>query len=773
MKTSFALACVSVTFVCAALSGRADYFWNGGVGKTNGWFDVGNAANTAYGTWWKDGTGTAWGAAPANGEGVIVKLNNGGTCVLPNDVSGLDGRLFVDAGANGTTESWLVIDEGAVISGLGICVSGPSSWYPGDGHLVVNGGNLTLGGGPANLTYGLQVGYSGKSGALGTAEINGGNITIVKGGFYVGTKDVSRGEIRVNGGTVESQVGFQVGVSGTVKYENRGLFEQRGGEVTITKSAVTDTSGGVMNLLGGNFAVSNNFSVLNGGICRVGKAMVSDEETSGTLTVAGSQTVYNDGLMEVDGGRFELLATGGLYAYDGGQMKVQDGSVLVRGGVRVYNGGVLEVNGGAFTSGTIRTSSAAAQSSAQGRIAFTGGEIAITGDLLVEQGGLVQVVIPLDETNPGALKFGNAGTGTNTIEILAGGSITRSGASGISYEGTESAFQHLVVTGGAFTNKASLTLGNAHTLIEVSDGGTFYVEPVNGYGNMTPGENKAYYFRIRGRAVANCGCWGVPSSKVTTTAFKGVENIIVEHVIEAGETSPLIARGGAGDSTLSAGNYIPGNQRIRPAGGVQVVSTNQFALFYSPKSATHTLNSEVYTSAPDATLWTSGELASYYWGCTLNAEAKIALARESKAAHVYESETFAARPMGYCELPKMGKDKLNGVSVALTVAAPEGGTLEGALASVKSGLESAGYTNVETNGVTGLTTFGVPLERIAEKSVDQKLLLDFTETPMPATGMMAHKVAANYAYPTVTNALFTAVAVTYDKPVEGLMLIVK
>ena len=769
MKTRFALACACVTFVCAALSGRADYFWNGGVGKTNGWFDVGNAANTAYGTWWKDGAG--WCAAPANGEGVIVKLNNGGTCVLANDVSGLDGRLFVDAGANGTTESWLVIDEGAVINGLGICVSGPSSWSPGDGHLVVNGGNLTLGGGPSGLVYGLQVGYSGKSGALGTAEINGGNISIVKGGFYAGTKDVSRGEIRVNGGWVESQVGLQVGVSGTVKYENRGLFEQRGGEVVIAKSDVTDTAGGVINLQGGTFTASNKFNVANGGICRVGTARTSEEETSGNLMLVGAPSVYNDALFEVNGGR--MTAAKALAVSDGGQMTIQDGMALANGGVYVYNGGAFEVNGGAFTSAWMRTSSSAAASSRQGRIALKGGEVAIAGNLLVERGGLVQVAVPLDEANLGALKFGNAGTDTNVIEILSGGSITRSGASGIAYEGGESAFQHLVVTGGAFTNKASLTLGNAHTLIEVSDGGTFYVESVNGYGNLTPGADKAYYFRIKGRAEANCGCWGIPDSKVNTDAFRGVENIIVEHVIEAGETSPLIARNKSGDITTNAGNYVPGNQRLRPEGGVQVISTNQFALFYSPQVKTHDLHAEVYTSAPDASLWTSGELAAYYWGSTLNTEAKIALARESKAAHVYESETFAARPMGYCELPKMGKDKLNGVSVALTVAAPEGGTLEGALACVKAGLESAGYTNVETNGVTGLTTFDVPLERIAEKSVDQKLLLDFTETPMPATGMMSHKTEANYAYPTVTNALFTAVSVTYNKPVEGMMLIVK
>ena len=359
------------------------------------------------------------------------------------------------------------------------------------------------------------------------------------------------------------------------------------------------------------------------------------------------------------------------------------------------------------------------------------------------------------------------------IEIVRGGSILRSGASGLSFGGTGSALHRLAVAGGSFTNSASLSLSNSRILIEVSDGGVFYVEPVNGYGNMTPGENDAYYLRLRGRVEASSGCWGVPSSKVTTKAFKGVENIIVEHVIEAGETSPLIARNGSGAGTQSAGDYIPGNQRIRPAGGVQVVSTNQFALLYSPKSKTHTLHEEVYTSAPDASLWTSGELAAYYWGSTLNTEAKISLTRESKASFAYRSETFAARPMGYCELPKMGKDKLNGVSVALTVAAPEGGTLEGALASVKAGLESAGYANVETNGVTGLATFDVPLDRIAEKSVDQKLLLEFTETPMPATGMMSHKTVANYAYPTVTNALFTAVAVTYDKPVEGLMLIVK
>ena len=684
----------------------------------------------------------------------------------------------------------------ACVAGAAMAVAGDAYWR-GDGKVWNATDN------DQNTVDGSWWGTSSTSGwvAMPSAEaiayVYNGKECVVTDGTVITGEDVSKIFLNTAGGadgstlTIEDgakigpNVGIVVGATGGQNNTKLSYLHIKGGDLKLGRSGSYMYSLMVGSANSGSN--SRGFAWMDGGTVEIdsvkdfnvaagNKSVGSFALTNGSMTVKANTFVgcnttsaaETDATFIQAGGTFVETAT--FYAQRNSLVDLCGGSfsatnLVVRNGgwVRMPQEGESQVQIGAL----------AVQDDAH--LDIYGGTFEVSGTLSVEKGGTIRVAMPLAVEDVGVLQFNNAGVAgsTNVIEIVRGGSILRSDASGLSFGGTGSALHRLAVAGGSFTNSASLSLSNSRILIEVSDGGTFYVKPKNGYGNMTPGENNAYYMRLRGRVEASSGCWGVPSTRVTTTAFRGVENIIVEHVIEAGETSPLIARGGAGDSTQAAGNYIPGNQRIRPAGGVQVVSTNQFALFYSPKSATHTLNSEVYTSAPDATLWTSGELASYYWGCTLNAEAKISLTRESTASFAYRSETFAARPMGYCELPKMGKDKLNGVSVSLTVAAPEGGSLEGALASVKAGLESAGYTNVETNGATGLATFDVPLERIAEKSVDQKLLLDFTETPMPATGMMAHKVAANYAYPTVTNALFTAVSVTYDKPVEGMMLIVK
>ena len=272
-------------------------------------------------------------------------------------------------------------------------------------------------------------------------------------------------------------------------------------------------------------------------------------------------------------------------------------------------------------------------------------------------------------------------------------------------------------------------------------------------------------------------------------------------MIDGGVVSPIEFR-------ATARRQAHGHQRLRPLGGVQVVSTNFFPLFRFNRGAiiaNRTLKSydssavsyggtPIWGSWPDETLWTRDAFdtvlpasrdvktvssyndssdtwgtqdGTYYdTGCTLAAAAnKGTLSRYGNALE------FDATPMGWATWPNAGTNCLKCAKMAMKVSAPEDGTLAAALAKVCDGLEEAGYDDVASDAEADWNvTFTVPAERVPVRNANAGLVFDFTETHVPAGGLTVSMTAADLV--TVTNALVSGVSCRYDG-LPGFMLILR
>ena len=333
-----------------------------------------------------------------------------------------------------------------------------------------------------------------------------------------------------------------------------------------------------------------------------------------------------------------------------------------------------------------------------------------------------------------------------------------------------------IQTGGIHTN-GSFYVGSGHSGYEIS-GGTFWTTSAWLGGSMP------FYFRIQGTPYVSSRGW------VCNSVASNPGNSLIEHVFDERGLAPIEFRG-------ASRRTAHGHQRLRPLGGVQVVSTNFFPLFrFNRGTAVNNRTLKSYTSGdvewggtsiwgswPDATLWTRDafdtvlpasrdvktvselgttdtygtENGTYYdTGCTLNEAAnKGTLVKYGGALE------FDAVPMGYLKWPNASTNGIKGAKMAMKVSAPEGGTLETALAKVCEGLEEAGFGNVASDASAEWNvSFTVPTERIPARNANAALLFDFTETRVPAGGLTVAMTASDLV--TVTNALVSGVSCKYD-----------
>ena len=377
---------------------------------------------------------------------------------------------------------------------------------------------------------------------------------------------------------------------------------------------------------------------------------------------------------------------------------------------------------------------------------------------------------------------------TNTV-VLSGGTLNLTNivtATGKGWLNAKSPAR-FVQTGGVHTN-VSLYVGSGHSRYEIS-GGEFWTTSA-WFGGLMP-----FYFRIQGTPYVSSRGW------VCNNIAANPGNSLIEHVIDERGLAPIEFR-----SALR--RIAHGHQRIRPLGGVQVVSTNFFPLFRFNRGTSvnnRTLRGDAMTDSndgdatcwgswPDSTLWTrdafgtvlpasrdvktvSGlgnnsatygtEDGTYYdTGCTLNEAAN-----KGTLSKIGGASTFDATPMGYLKWPNASTNGIKGAKMAMKVSAPEGGTLETALAKVCEGLEEAGYGSVASDASAEWNvSFTVPPERIPARNANAALLFDFTETRVPAGGLTVDMTAADLV--TVTNALVSGVSCKYGG-LPGFMVIVK
>lgn len=448
-----------------------------------------------------------------------------------------------------------------------------------------------------------------------------------------------------------------------------------------------------------------------------------------------------------------------------------DARIIMAGGewtahryIVLRNGGSFEMTGGKFDATVMQV--------------YAGATARISGGEMTGAISFYNNSDPTDKSN--VLNI------TNTV-VLSGGILNLTNivtATGKGWLNAKSPAR-FVQTGGVHTN-VNFWAGSGHSRYEIS-GGTLYTTGTWIGGNMP------FYFRIQGDCEVSGKAWAC------NDIASNPGNCLIEHVIDGGVVSPMEFR-------ASLRRQAHGHQRLRPLGGVQVVSTNFFPLFRFNRGTTannRTLQSynssalsyggtPIWGSWPDSTLWTLDAFdtvlpasrdvktvsdfqdsstnwgtqdGTYYdTGCTLNTAAEKGALTKTGA-----ELTFEAVPMGYVKWPNTAKGKATSAQVSMKISAPEGGTLADALAKVCDGLEEAGYEDVAADAQADWNvTFTVPGERIPERNPNAALIFDFAETHVPAAGLTVDMTASDLV--TVTNALVSGVSCKYDH-IPGFIVI--
>ena len=716
------------------------------------WFANDNPYGTT-GYWWNEKNMTSatgsWLNPRTCGNQILVQWNQGG-CGYVNTV--ITNVCEIRLGIAQTYKSVLRIDEGGCISNANIQVGSVVSSLTGkNARLHINGGDVFVGNDniAAAGQPGLNISYA-KTGE-GGVFMTGGRLVVNK-GFTIGAEAGGVGYFALTNGTVQSAVAVQVGPAATSNSGSARII-QAGGTFKANKGIIINTGGSYV-MDGGTLEItSTGNDYLSVATTDGYKGVFA--LTNGTLVtwkhaLAGS-VVYkpvstSDGRIIVAGG--EWMAHNNISARNGGTVELTGGAVDTRM-LQVICGGTIRMSGGYVTGGISFYN--------QGRPSNTSNELNVTNTFYLTGGTLVT---------------------TNVNLAIDGNGETIPGKGWLNGRSPARFMQ----TGGVHTN-SNFWVGSGHSRYEIS-GGKFWVNRTWLGGSMP------FYFRIQGTPTVSSLGWA------SSGDASNPDNCLIEHVIDERGLAPI---------TFRSANYrqAHGHQRLRPLGGVQLVTTNFFPLFRFNRGTTvdnRTLRSNGGTAAgkvcwgtwPDASLWTldpfdavlpasrdvetvSGLGSDGSWGsqdgtyydvgCTLNAAAE-----KGTLAKGGSSVEFKATPMGYLVWPNTSTNKVTGVKIAMKVSAPAGGTLEGALAKVCAGLKEAGYTNIASNAFADWNvSFAVPLERVPVRNEAAKLIFDFTETPVPAGGL----TVGDMVLPTVTNALVSGISCKYEGPWVGLTVILR
>lgn len=584
--------------------------------------------------------------------------------------------------------------------------------------------------------------------------------------------------LRIDEGGTISNVNIQVGGFYTPKSSldtgGKGArLHINGGSLVIGHTATTiDTDG----LTGLNIGQGPSGE---GGVYMTGGYLETKAPLSGYSNEVGNRYIR---IATKNGGKGCFALTNGIVStkdivYAGPLLysttPASDARIIMAGGewtahryFVLRNGGSFEMTGGKFDATVMQV--------------YAGATARISGGEMTGAISFYNNSDPTDKSN--VLNI------TNTV-VLSGGTLNLTNivtATGKGWLNAKSPAR-FVQTGGVHTN-VNFWAGSGHSRYEIS-GGTLYTTGTWIGGNMP------FFFRIQGDCEVSGKAWAC------NDVASNPGNCLIEHVIDGGVVSPMEFR-------ASLRRQAHGHQRLRPLGGVQVVSTNFFPLFRfnrGTSAANRTLQSydssalgyggtPIWGSWPDETLWTldafdtvlpasrdvktvsSFQDSSTNWGtqdgtyydtgCTLNEAAN-----KGTLSKIGGASTFDATPMGYLKWPNASTNGIKGAKMAMKVSAPEGGTLEAALAKVCEGLEEAGYGSVASDASAEWNvSFTVPTERIPARSANAALLFDFTETRVPAGGLTVDMTAADLV--TVTNALVSGVSCKYDG-LPGFMVIVR
>ena len=562
-----------------------------------------------------------------------------------------------------------------------------------------------------------------------TADLGGNKLVL---NFSYNTKT---SEVRVAaGGRLTNCVGYVSHGSGSL-----GLLHVTGGEAYIDVGSSGKDAGLWVPSSDTTLAGASGEVRVDGGLLSVAKEFrIADSYYAGRvgqsalLAISDGEVVARCALfLGLDDksslGRGSLVQTGGTFTGLNDTTGVQVGeksSAAISGGTfgsprMILFGGLAE-----FTGGTADI----------GRIYIEAGSTLSFGGDTVFNGAF---------SGPRRNSAAVAGV-TNTI-VVTGGSVTATNncfnsGSNYGWFGGQEPMRY-VQTGGFVTNDnlyvRSDDTGNLRMSIE---GGVFYVKgKFSFFGHP-------FYFKTKGTPEISFDEFPLVSAANKNNA---ATNCVLDHVIDSRGLSPLVFR---------TSNRIFGRHVLRPSGGLQIVSTNRFALVRVPKESSMTR--VCFGCVPDETLWTTAAFKDGLgnWGSTLKPEAACGAAIGRKGG----VRTFTARPNGYLDLPAIPSNRFVSATVKLKVT-PQDATL----AEIAAGLADEGYVHVrEIAEENANLAFEIPADRYPDACGTTKLLFDFTEPIVPDTF-----VDGPMEFPVRTNALVSACSVDISTKTQGLMLI--
>jgi T5SS/PEP-CTERM-associated repeat protein len=395
--------------------------------------------------------GTAAGGISVGSAGQgTLDIENGGTFIENTNTTGFG--VGISAGSNG-----LVIVNGAnSVLQLGTNTNGIGLGQGSSGTLqVTNGGSVVIGN--RGLNIGTQssgqgtVTVSGTGSSITTQGTNGfinvgapgnGVLNIVNGGSVNASSGVSianasivaTGLINVNGGTLVSQNGINVGVNGagTLAISGGGLVEQAGtfslnagfnagsnGTITVNNGTLIDTTG-FFSLGGGN--ASGTLQVGVGGTLTSGASggAFSDINATGTgvaaATINGGTWISNSQIIVGDTGN------GSLTINSNGIVNAGTNGLFI--GNQTGGSGTVSVAGGALTTGFLAIDNTPT-GTASGTL--TVGAAGVVQAAAINDGGAGLISVNGGTLTATTLNVGTSGTGA-AMTISSGGTVIQTAA---------------------------------------------------------------------------------------------------------------------------------------------------------------------------------------------------------------------------------------------------------------------------------------------------------------------------------------------------------
>jgi uncharacterized protein with beta-barrel porin domain len=430
----------------------------------------------------------ATGSSMAVGLGGIGIVNQSGTTAV-NAQSG----IFI--GSDGNVSNPVSLQFGGTMAAGGTgtyTLSGTATLSSGTNAIAIGAGS-GLGGG---------TGTGGTSATLGILNITSTSATaLTAGAIYLGVdanantapEDFATGIPIANTMGIVNQsagtatisgtvfVGFAPGtrVSGAYNLSGTGILNTGG----ITIGDVTGSSGSFQQLAGTTVG-TNTLIVgdggqgtysLQGGTLTVGTNLTigSSAGGNGTLTQSGGTLILNGtfnigtgstGIFNYNGGALTLSASGIAIGATGAFNQNASITITSAQPVSIATGGVYNLNSG----GTLSTGGATSFTGT-GNFNFAGGTVAVTGTAWSDPfNGVISGTSTINTTGGGATLSGNL-TGSGTLDILGGQTVTLSGTNNVADS------WGAALTGGSTltaTSAASLSTTGTYT---IGAGSTFNV----------------------------------------------------------------------------------------------------------------------------------------------------------------------------------------------------------------------------------------------------------------------------------------------------------